>query len=422
VAANPGERLRAVVGGRVGLVLAGGGARGAYEAGALSVLLPELERRGQRPTVLVGTSAGALNVVCLAADADLDAERASARLVERWLGVGRDDVFRPVVRRQAPITALRYAGEVVGVPGMGLPGLLDPAPLRASLDRLIDWSAVHRNVRRGALDCVAVAASDAAVPRSVVFVEGRRQRELPSARAIEYVTAKLSGDHVRGSSAIPVLFPAVRVEAPARARGWYYDGGTRLNTPIKPALDLGADRVIVVATHSIAPRRGEFWAWSDSRPDFADGALQLLQATLVDPMLEDVRMLGKTNLLVGHRGGPAAVTAYREAEGKAPYRRVPYMFIAPPTRSALGDAASAVFRRRYGGLRGLRAPDVAILSRLLGGESEQHGELISYLFFDPEFHEQAIALGRDDAERWLERVSGPDAPWYAAPIDALPDS
>jgi NTE family protein len=68
------------------------------------------------------------------------------------------------VRRQAPVSALRYAGEVVGVPGMGLPGLLDPAPLRASLDRLIDWSAVHRNVRRGALDCVAVAASDAAVP------------------------------------------------------------------------------------------------------------------------------------------------------------------------------------------------------------------------------------------------------------------
>ena len=269
---------------------------------------------------------------------------------------------------------------------------------------------------------MAVAASDAAVPRSVVFVEGRRQRELPSARAVEYVTAELSADHVRGSSAIPVLFPAVRVEVPARARGWYYDGGTRLNTPIKPALDLGADRLIVIATHSIAPRRGEFWARSDARPDFADGALQLLQATLVDPMLEDVRMLGKTNLLVARRGAPAAVTAYREAQGKAPYRRVPYMFIAPPTRSALGDAASAVFRRRYGGLRGLRAPDVAILSRLLGGESEQHGELISHLFFDPEFHKQAIALGRDDAERWLTRVHGPGAPWYTEPIDALPDS
>src|SRR4051812_21650292 len=81
--ANAGDRLRAVVGDRVGLVLAGGGARGAYEAGALSVLLPELERRGQRPTGLGGASAGALNAVGLAADADLDAERASARPVRR---------------------------------------------------------------------------------------------------------------------------------------------------------------------------------------------------------------------------------------------------------------------------------------------------------------------------------------------------
>lgn len=62
-------------GGRLGLVLSGGGARGAYEAGALSVLAPHLERRGERPSVLVGTSVGAINVVYPAACAHLDAGR-----------------------------------------------------------------------------------------------------------------------------------------------------------------------------------------------------------------------------------------------------------------------------------------------------------------------------------------------------------
>lgn len=90
---------------RVGLVLAGGGARGAYEAGVLSVLLPELEARGRRPTVIVGTSTGALNAAFLAAVADCDAEEAARRLVEAWMSVRRHDVFHPILRRQAPLMA-----------------------------------------------------------------------------------------------------------------------------------------------------------------------------------------------------------------------------------------------------------------------------------------------------------------------------
>lgn len=133
-----------------------------------------------------------------------------------------------------------------------------------------------------------------------------------------------------------------------------------------------------------------------------------------------MRGLAKINLLIRRGHAPAAVAAHRRAADKAPYRRVPYMFIAPRTRGAVGAIATTVFSRRYGGHRVLRAPDLVILSRLLGGESEQHGELISYLLFDPDFIKEAIALGRSDADRWLERVSRPDAPWHAAPIEGLP--
>jgi NTE family protein len=70
--------------GAVGLVLAGGGARGAYEAGALSVLLPMLEQRGQRPRIVVGTSAGALNVSFLAANAHLPAVGVIRQALVAW--------------------------------------------------------------------------------------------------------------------------------------------------------------------------------------------------------------------------------------------------------------------------------------------------------------------------------------------------
>jgi NTE family protein len=408
------------LGERIGLVLSGGGARGAYEAGVLSVLLPELERRGQRPTVLVGTSVGALSAASLAVDADQSARRAAARLVERWRGWRLADVFHPIIRWQAPLTALRYLGEVLGAPSMRLAGLLDPAPLRDSLHRLIDFSAVHRNVRNGTLECLAVCASPAANPRNTVFVEHQGRPDLPSRPTVEYVTTTLSGEHLMASAAIPVLFPAVRVQQPSASQGWYYDGGVRLNTPLDPALELGVDRLVVIGTHSIAPKPSDFWSGHEKQPDLADGALQLLNATLLSPLIDDIRRLGQVNQLIS--GAASAVAAHRDTHRKKPYRQVPYMYIAPATRGALGDIASQVFRRHYRGFQAVKTPDLAIVSRLLGGESEQHGELISYLMFAPEFIDQAIALGNRDAHRWLERVTGPESPWYLPPIDTLPDS
>ena len=81
----------------VGLVLAGGGARGAYEVGALSVLLPELERRGERPRILVGTSIGALNAAYLAAAAERPAAEAMDEGRQVWLETGFRDVAAPVL-------------------------------------------------------------------------------------------------------------------------------------------------------------------------------------------------------------------------------------------------------------------------------------------------------------------------------------
>src|SRR4051794_32645286 len=82
---------------RVALVLPGGGARGAYEVGALSVLLPVLEARGERPVILCGTSVGAINATALGATADQPAAEAIASLVEHWRGLSKGDVIRPVV-------------------------------------------------------------------------------------------------------------------------------------------------------------------------------------------------------------------------------------------------------------------------------------------------------------------------------------
>ena len=403
----------------VGLVLAGGGARGAYEAGAVSVLLPHLEARGERPGLLVGTSVGAMTAVYLASVGHLDAEDAVSGLLERWREVGKGEVIRSIIRGGGPSTVLHYAGEVLGVPRVRLLGLLDPSPLAATLDDWIDWRALHRNVRSGAVNALAVVTTAVASARSSVFVEGRTRKELYSSYGIDYEPVRIANVHVRASAAIPTFFPAVRIDSPARARGWYFDGGTRLNTPIKPVLDLGADRLVLLATDSIERTRVPPAKAPDAAPDFSGGAVELLQATLVDPLCNDVRMLGKINLLAGEESGSSDVDRYQEARGKRPYRQIPYIFVAPSSRGALGRRATEVFRDRYGGLKGLRSPDFALLTRLLGGAGHSHGELLSYLFFERDYVDGLIEMGRSDAKSWLDRVDGPDAPWYRDPVDQL---
>jgi predicted acylesterase/phospholipase RssA len=136
---------------KVGLVLAGGGARGAYEAGALSVLLPVLEERGQPVRVIVGTSVGAISAAMLGAHA----HRGVAALVDaalvRWRGIERDDIIGSLAGR-LPRTALEYLGQTLRVRGVRVQSLLDTAPLRASLDDWINWDQLHANVVNGAVE------------------------------------------------------------------------------------------------------------------------------------------------------------------------------------------------------------------------------------------------------------------------------
>jgi NTE family protein len=310
----------------------------------------------------------------------------------------------------------------MSLPGVRLPSLLDPEPLERSLERWMSWQDLHRNVATGLVRAVAVVATAARTGCTVVFVEGESGVASRRSHVVEYVATKLDDQHVRASAAIPILFPPVRVESPAEARGWYVDGGTRLNTPIKPALDLGAERLVVIGTEAVTQLSAESGRHDSEPPDFGDGALHALHGALVDPLSEDMRALGNVNAFFAEAETAPAATAYREARGKPPYRKVPYIFVAPSRRGVIGEIATEVFRARYSGLKGLRSPDFPLLNRLLGGDSPAHGELLSYLLFDREFIEALIDLGREDATRWLDAPPGREQPWQTEPLDAFVDS
>jgi NTE family protein len=390
---------------RTGLVIAGAGARGAYEMGALSVILPWLRRRGEAPRVVVGTSAGAINAVLVASMlAWPDAEEAAEGALAVWRGIGGRSVFRPLAFT-APRSAVRYLAGIAGLDG-GVDSLLDPAPLRRTLDAFEYWDALHDNVSTGRLDAVAVVTTAMSRARTEVFIEAAPGVPLPpddADRAVVHTATRLEADHVMASAAIPVAFPPVRIED-----GWYLDGGVRLNAPVRPALALGADRLVVVATHPLqqdsdpTPSADEA---ADGAPDVFTAGGTVLSSALVDRMVEDVRSLLRVNRLL-------------DAGASHPrYRQVPLVFCGPTRGDAIAQAAADVLGARYDGLPGLLSllgADYAVLNRLIGGTSRTHAELLSFLLFEPDFVERIIELGRADAHAVIA-AAGAD-PWRGAGV------
>lgn len=368
------------------VVLAGGGARGSYEAGVLSVLLPALDATGMQADVFVGTSAGAINAVGYASLSHLGAARSSAAVLDLWRQVHAGAVFR------VPFGMARRSLTYPSPDRRRARALLDTSPLAATLESIVDWDQLHANVRDGRIAAVGVVTTPSSTRDSRVFLEARPGLVPPppdETRSITYVPTTLEPRHVLASSAIPVLFPAVEIERPVEAAGWHFDGGVRMNTPIKPAMALGAERVLVVATSPAEPPAATPHDLSTPPPGLAASAAQVLYAMLDDRMVEDLRTLARRN--------------QPDVQGDV----IPWLFGGPRRDEAglLGRLVCEVLDGPGSGRR--RGPLARLTRRALAralAAGSNRAELASYLFFDTDFLEGAIRLGRRDAERSL----GPD--------------
>ena len=380
--------------GTIGWCLSGGGARGAYEFGALEVLAPSWTAA----RIMVGTSAGALGARTRPRTRRR-LEAAARAGGEQWLR-GRDRRrHRPAVLAARTRPSLLYGLELLGVRAPAPPSLLDTSPQPETIAALIDFEQLARNVEDGTLATAAVVATAYATARSVVFHHGGESPPTDDRRGIDYVATRLAVEHVQASSAIQSLFPAVRV-----GERWYGDGGVRLNTPLKPALKLNAERLLVIGLNSVA---GPPLEYDDRRPDVFDGAAAVAQSLLADQLAHDVDTLStinddvKESRTADHT--PARAVHLRRADRPARDRAAGDRRLQPPLR----------------GRRGLHHNrELALLGRLLdAGRNPVRGDLLSYLFFAPEFIQPLIELGRRDARAWLDRQGRADpgarAPWPA---------
>lgn len=402
---------------RTGLVLGGGSARGAYEAGVVSYVRTELAKElgfHVPLDVFAGTSVGALNASWLAGTAH-DPGHQGRGIVETWknlrieeiLQFGVTDVVR-VAREFLGKSPIRWESGLTG-------GLVNPAGLLQVVARVVPWRSVNANLRSGAVQALAMSATHVATGQNIIFVQRHGGGCPPWSRDphTAAVPVRIGPKHALASAALPVVFPSVRVGGHL-----YVDGGLRHNLPLSPALRLGAERVIIVPLrHQASPgevRARAALAQRDTQVGSAPFLVgKTLNALLLDSTDHDLDRLDRLNTMIEagtSAYGPGFVQTMNAALlplRQQPVRYVRRIVIRPS--SDIGALAaeyirSAEFKKR---VKGRLVGNV--IGRLAEREGGSENDLVSYLLFDGGFADQLIQMGFADAraqhDEWLRFFS-----------------
>ena len=230
------------VSGTTGLVLPGGGARGAYQAGTLKALVEIASAGGNPFQVIMGASVGAINAAALAASAG-DIKKGADQLVGFWSKVTPESVFRTDLSTVLT-TGAQWLAAMTPLGSLGLAhprSLLDSTPLRELVAKSINFSAIDDCIAAGALTAIGVTVSSYDEARAVTFFQGAEGLSEWKRARRQGVRVKLGVEHVLASTALPLIFEAQRI-----GNEYFGDGSLRLTAPLSPPIHCGADRILVI--------------------------------------------------------------------------------------------------------------------------------------------------------------------------------
>jgi NTE family protein len=371
----------------IGLVLSGGGARGAYEVGVLAWIAEHRPELLASIRVLTGSSVGAVNATYLASHGVTP--EAVAGLAKIWRGLRMSDVLDASYGR-----LLRVLGagtqRLFGRRARAVTGVFNAVGLRRIVEDEVDWPGLHRRLQSGELDALAVAATDIATGRTHVFVDHNPelpQPRWPHDRSMVGHPVTMEPAHVLASTSLPLLFSPVQV-----GDHWYTDGGIRQNTPLSPALRLGASRLVVISLggpDQSVERPGTF-------PGIGQLVGKLLNSLFLDRLRWDLDRLNRINdvLDAGSRiYGDTFVPKLQEQLGRLgrrPYAPIPYVNIAPETD--IGQLAARLLREEPSLADALSGP----LKSLLTSENMAAADAASYLLFDGRYADALMDAGYKD--------------------------
>ena len=368
---------------KMALVLTGGGARGAYQVGIIRGLAQHFPET--RFPLLTGVSAGAINTASLANSSTPLPETAEA-LTALWLGLSPERIFR-VDSTSLVRNVLRWGLRLISGGASAAPqvqGLLDTTPLRRLLTKSLEVSngeigGIAENLERGRLQAFATSTVSYSTGQTVTWVQGSQMDNWERPGRVGRKT-EITVDHIMASSALPMLFPAVRI-----GTSWYGDGGVRQHTPLGPAIHLGADKILAVSTRHPPSSDPVASPLVEPYPPPAQLAGVLLNAVFLDAVDQDALQLERINRLV----------AKIPPSDRGNLRPIDLLVLRPSVD--LGRLA-ADFEPRLPGL-------FRFLTRGLGTREVSSPDVLSLLMFQSDYLSALIDIGEKDVESHLDELS-----------------
>jgi NTE family protein len=364
---------------RTGLVMTGGGARAAYQVGAVRAVSEICKHQPKLFEVISGNSAGAINATYLAANAE-NWDLATQNLGNLWAKLESQYVYDLRIKKISELGMKLVSGAFSGGQRSANPVnfLLDTKPLRKLLDREVNFDDIHRNIDKGHLRGISLSTTNYNSGSSVIFYQGHKEIEDWSRSDRFSAREDLSINHLMASAAIPFFFPPVQV-----GQSYFGDGCLRQTTPLSPAIHLGADKILAIGVrfpHEQSKMKDMAFSPFEN-PTIGQIAGVMLNAIFLDSLEADVERLGKINSLI------------KDASASE-FKSLPILMIRPSRD--LGKMTEKLNKELH--------PMLRYLLKGIGVSQDEGLDLLSYLAFDEAYTKPLMELGYDDAYKMQEDI------------------
>ncbi|MEK6625861.1 MAG: patatin-like phospholipase family protein, partial [Bdellovibrionota bacterium] len=360
--------------------LTGGGARGAYQAGALSAVL-EICHENKIPwpfKIISGVSAGGINACLLASKLhQSNLLVLSHEIRDVWSKISSDKIF-VTSTFTLTLNGLRWVRSLsqgtLHSTTKSL-SLLNTGPLRKLLHQHINFSNIDAVMKQGMIESLSMSMVNYGTGLSQVFFQ-TNCNDIQCWKRIkrEGQPVRFTHEHIMATSAIPIIFPPIQID-----KVYYGDGSLRDYTPLSPPIKMGADKLLIIGVRM----RDQISAFNMHAPTPAKIFSIILNGILLDALDTDLERLQRINRTV-------ALLPRGQTTGLRPVET----FVITPSQilSEIAYEENEMMPK--------------LVQYLINGLGNAHegADLISYILFEAPYTRRLIKLGRRDVFKQKEQI------------------